>query len=331
MTEVQISFCVVNTAQRQLLLRCLAAIARERASLPFPTEVLVLDNASDDGSAQAASSHPTVDRLIALPRRRGKAINDSELLRSAKGRYALLLNEDAELTPGAVRALYEELEGRPQAALAGAALCRPDGRRQACAWRFPTIFTALAGALVLHRLLVVQSGGSKTRQVDWCQSSALLVRREAAEQVGFLDADFFVYSDEVDFAKRLREAGWISIHVPRAVAIHHEQLSTDLVPQRRIVEFARNRDLYMQKHHSRLHALAFRWITAYVYALRALAAIVLPHRSPSRYWRHVRATLHPEAGEGIREAAERFNRKLDAVEQGMGPSCSPSRSSRPRR
>ena len=308
MADIEVSYCVVNTSQRELLLGGLDAIAREREQLPFATEVLVLDNGSRDGSALAAKQHRTVDETIALDERRGKALNDSELLRRARGRYALLLNEDSELQPGATRALWDALQARPQAACAGARLLRPDGTEQPCAWRFPTPLTALAGALLLHRRYTVQSGGSQTCEVDWCQSAALLVRRAAAQQVGYLDPDFFVYSDEVDFARRLRDAGWASVYVPGAVAIHHEQLSTAAVPERRIVEMARNRDLYMRKHHSAAAARAVRWLTAWAYALRALAAMVLPGHSAARYRRHVSATLHPRRGEGLREAAERYNR-----------------------
>jgi N-acetylglucosaminyl-diphospho-decaprenol L-rhamnosyltransferase len=305
--EIELSFCVVNTSQRELLLRGLDAIARERATLPFATEALVLDNGSNDGSAQAAREHPAVDETIAVGERRGKGLNDSELLRRAKGRYALLLNEDSELKPGAALALYEALQARPDAACAGAALRRPDGAPQASAWRFPTPITALAGALFLHRRLVVQSRGTQTREVDWCQSAAVLVRTEAAKQVGYLDPAFFVYSDEVDFAKRLRDAGWRSLWVPAAAAIHHEQLSTDTIPERRIVEMARNRDLYMRKHHNPNAARAVRWLTAWAYAERALAALMLPGHSAARYWRHVTATLHPERGEGLREVAAAYN------------------------
>ncbi|MGA7704068.1 MAG: glycosyltransferase family 2 protein, partial [Solirubrobacteraceae bacterium] len=243
-----------------------------------------------------------------LGERRGKGVNDSELLRRARGRYALLLNEDSELLPGATMALFEALERRPDAACAGAKLVRPDGTGQACAWRFPTPLTALAGALFLHRILVVQSAGEQTREVDWCQSSALLVRREAAARVDYLDPAFFVYSDEVDFAKRLRDAGWRSLYVPGAVAVHHEQLSTDTVSEPRIVELARNRDLYMRKHHSPGAARAVRWLTAWSYAVRALVALALPNHSPKRYWRHVTATLWPGRGEGLREAADAYNR-----------------------
>ena len=88
------------------------------------------------------------------------------------------------------------------------------------------------------------------RPVDWVQSAAMLVRREAAEQIGYFDPDFFVYSDEVDFCRRLADAGWHTLYVPDARAVHHEQLTTGTVPSRRIVEFSRNRDKYMRKHHS---------------------------------------------------------------------------------
>ncbi|HEX3510135.1 MAG TPA: glycosyltransferase [Solirubrobacteraceae bacterium] len=304
---VELSYCVVNTSQRELLLRGLDAIARERATLPFATEVLVLDNFSRDGSAEAARAHPAVDEVIAPGRRRGKALNDSELLRRARGRYGLLLNEDSELQPGATAALHEALETHPRAALAGAALLRPDGEQQPSAWRFPGPLTALAGALFMHRLLTVQSRGGRVREVDWNQSSALLVRVEAAAAVGYLDPEFFVYSDEVDFARRLRDAGWASLYVPGARAVHHEQLSTGALPERRIVELARNRDLYMRKHHSAAAARTVRWLTAFSYAARTAAATVLPGRDPRRFARHVTATLRPGRGEGLREAAARYN------------------------
>jgi N-acetylglucosaminyl-diphospho-decaprenol L-rhamnosyltransferase len=307
MGEVELSYCVVNTSQRDLLMRGLDAIVRERASVPFATEVLVLDNGSRDGSAEAARAHPAVDELIALDHRRGKGANDSELLRRARGRYALLLNEDSELRPGATLALWRALREDPGAACAGAQLLRPDGSPQPCAWRFPSVASALAGALMLHGRLTVQSGGASTREVDWCQSASLLVRREAAAEVDYLDPDFFVYSDEVDFARRLRDAGWRSLYVPGALAVHHEQLSSDAVPERRIVEMARNRDLYMRKHHSAAAARAVRWLTAWSYALRALAALALPGHSPARYWRHVTATLMPARGRGLREAAGEYN------------------------
>jgi GT2 family glycosyltransferase len=303
--NIEVSYCIVNTEGRDLLLRCLDAVARERSGLPFATEVLVLDNASADGSADAARAHPAAPEVIALERRRGKGANDSELLERARGRFCLLLNEDSELLPGATAALVAALEGHARAGAAGAKLLRPDGHPQPSAWRLPTAATALAGGLFLHRWLTVQSRGSVVREVGWVQSAAMLVRRDAAAEIGWFDPAFFVYSDEVDFCKRLADAGWTTLYVPDAAAFHHEQLSTGSVPERRIVEFSRNRDLYMRKHHSAGAARAVRWLTAWTYGLRAAAALALPGHSARRYWRHVTATLRPGRGEGLREAAER--------------------------
>jgi GT2 family glycosyltransferase len=309
---VELSFCVVNTEQRGLLRYCLDAIARERATLDFETEVLVLDNASRDGSVDVARRHPVTTEVIALRRRRGKAENDTELLERATGRFCLLLNEDSELEPGATAALHAAMAADERAGAAGAMLVRPDGQQQPSAWRFPSPGTALLTALWLHRSLVVQSRGPDVRTVDWVQSAAMLVRREAAKAIGYFDPAFFVYSDEVDFCRRLAGAGWHTLYVPDARAVHHEQLVTGAVPNRRIVEFSRNRDRYMRKHHSALSAALVRYFTAWTYAVRAAAALVLPRHDARRLARHVRATLFPSRGEGLREAAEEFNRRLSS-------------------
>ncbi len=151
---------------------------------------------------------------------------------------------------------------------------------------------------------MTESGGSETRRVGWAQSAALMVRRSAAEAVDYLDPAFFVYSDETDFCKRLGDAGFHTLYVPAATAIHHEQLSTDRSSgERRIVEFHRNRDLYMRKHHGRVAAAAVRVLTAFSYLPRALAATVLPGHDPRWFLLHARKALLPR-GEGIRELAE---------------------------
>jgi N-acetylglucosaminyl-diphospho-decaprenol L-rhamnosyltransferase len=298
-----LSYCVVNTNGRELLLECLAAIERTHPAA-VEREVLVLDNASDDRSADAVRALGGEIRLIALERRTGKAENDSTLLREASGRYCLLLNEDSELRPGATAALLAALDADPEAAAAGPRLLDSAGDPVPCAWRFPGVGTALAGALFLHRRLTVQSRGAATRAVDWAQSSALMVRREAAAEVGYLDDAFFVYYDECDFAKRLADAGWHSLFVPAAAAVHHDQLSTDLAAGLpRIVEFHRNRDLYMRKHHGAGAALAVRLLTAWSYSLRALTATVLPNRPARVYWAHARQALLPSRGESLRDRA----------------------------
>jgi N-acetylglucosaminyl-diphospho-decaprenol L-rhamnosyltransferase len=305
---------VVNTNGRDFLLACLAAIERTHPD-GVAHEVLVLDNASDDGSAEAVRErHPGV-RLFALKRRTGKAENDSLLLREARGRYCLLLNEDSEPQPGCARELLDTLDADAGAAAAGAQLLTSDGEPTACAWRLPDVPWALAAAVFLHDRVAVQSRGDGVREVGWVQSSAMLVRRDAAERVGWLDPDFFVYSDETDFCKRLRDAGWRILFAPEARAVHHDQLTTDAAAmRRRIVEFHRNRDLYFRKHGMPLTPLAWRVCWTWAYLVRAAAAAVLPERDPRRYLLHARQQAFPHRGEGIREAAAAYNRRRAAEE-----------------
>ena len=306
---MQLSYCVVNTNGRDYLLACLDAIERTHPA-DVEHELIVLDNSSDDGSLAAVEASPHTVRVIALDRRSGKAANDSLLLREARGRFCLLLNEDSELCEGASAALLAALEAEPGAAVAGAQLLSSSGERKACAWRLPGLGPALAGLCFLHRRYTVQSGGRCTRRVGWVQSSAMLVRREAAETVGFLDQDFFVYSDETDFCKRLQDAGWEVLYVPAARALHHDQLSTDLeAARRRIVEFHRGRDRYLRKHASPAERIAVRLLGAWFYLALALAARFASGHDARRYLLHARQELWPARGEGIREAAADYNRR----------------------
>lgn len=302
-TKLDLSYCVVNNDGREYLLDCLAAIESFHPD-SLSHEVLVLDNASSDGSVAAVREKFPDAEVIALEFKQGKAANDSLLLERARGRYCLLLNEDSELRAGAVAALVAALENDPEAAVAGARLFDGDGNPYACAWKFPGVETALIGALFLHSRLTVQSHGELIRRVDWAQSSALLVRREAAAEVGYLDPAFFVYYDECDFAKRLAEAGWHSLYVPAAEAVHHNQLSTDLssgLP--RIVEFHRNRDLYMRKHHNRFSAFVVRILTAWAYFLRTIASVFIPGAPTGVYRAHASQALSPYKGESLADRA----------------------------
>ncbi len=304
---IDLSYCVVNTNGREHLLACLEAIERTHPR-ELEHELLVLDNASEDGSAEAVRERFPDAQLTALELREGKAENDSLLLRQASGRYCLLLNEDSELQPGAAAALVQALDGDERAAGAGAQLLTSADEPTPCAWRLPDIPWALAAAVFAHERVAVQSTGRAVREVGWVQSSAMLVRREAAEQVGYLDPAFFVYSDETDFCKRLRDAGWRILFVPAARAVHHDQLSTDSgAMQRRIVEFHRGRDRYFRKHGLRATRLVWRACWVWSYLARAAAALVLPGRDPRRYLLHARQELLPGRGEGIREAAEAYN------------------------
>jgi N-acetylglucosaminyl-diphospho-decaprenol L-rhamnosyltransferase len=307
---MELSYCVVNTNGREFLLACLRSIRRTHPE-GVESEILVLDNASDDGSVEAVEREFPEVRLIRRDRRAGLAENNSLILREARGRLCLLLNEDSELMDGAVSELLAALRDDPNAAVAGAQLLDPDGNPIPCAWRFPGLGTAAAQAVLLHRRLVTQShgGDGPPREVGWIQSCTMLVRSDVAESVGYLDPDFFVYSEEVDFQKRMHDAGWRILHVPRAHAIHHEQLATDRSAggRRRIVQFHRGRDLYMQKHHSKPVVLLSRLLWSLSYLPRAVAALFMSNQDPGTYWLHARQALRPGHGEGMREAAEAYN------------------------
>jgi GT2 family glycosyltransferase len=302
--DIDLTYCVVNNDGRDYLLDCLAAIeANHPAGLN--REILVLDNFSSDGSVEAVQENHPEAEVVALKAKEGKAANDTALLKRAKGRYCLLLNEDSELMPGSVEALVDALDADPEAGAAGARLFNGDGVPYACAWKFPGVKTAAIGALFLHPRLTVQSKGSVTRRVDWVQSSAMMVRREAAEQVGWLDPQFFVYYDECDFCRRLADHGWHTLYVPGARAVHHNQLSSDLssgLP--RIVEFHRNRDLYMKKHGSAPAAFAVRLLTAWAYFWRTIASTVMPNAPTHVYRAHTRQALFPYRGESLRDRAD---------------------------
>jgi GT2 family glycosyltransferase len=204
---VEISYCVVNTEQRGLLLYSLDAIARERATVPFETEVLVLDNASGDDSAAAARGHPATSEVIEVARRRGRGANDAELLRRARGRFCLLLDEDSELEPGATTALHAALVADLRAGAASATLVDADGTPGVSA-------RGVAGR-------PLRGAGGPVRRVRSAPPAAMLVRRDAAEQAGSFDPGLGGRAAEVDFCRRLRRAGWRLLLVPEARAVSH--------------------------------------------------------------------------------------------------------------
>jgi N-acetylglucosaminyl-diphospho-decaprenol L-rhamnosyltransferase len=216
--SIELSFCVVNTERRALLRYCLDAIARERATLPCEAEVIVLDNASGDGSVAVAREHPTTPEVIALSERRPDPANQTALLQRARGRMCLLLQQDAELEPGATAALHAALDADPRAGAATALLVGPDGSELPSAWSFPRAWGRLPGV----ERCAVQSRGAGVRRVDWARTAALLVRHTAAERVGWLDGSLAAPTDALDFCQRLRRAGLHTLYVPGARAVCHE-------------------------------------------------------------------------------------------------------------
>jgi len=310
---MELSYGVINTNGGDFVLACLESIRRTHPA-DIQHEVVVIDNASDDGSPEAIRERFPGVRLIARDRRAGITANLNLLLRETRGRLFLFLNEDVELQDGATRALVTALDADPSAAAAGALLLDSARRPTACAWRLPGLGSALAGALFLHKSLVTQSRGGDTREVGWVRSAAFLLRREAVDRMAAYDTDFFFYGEETDLQRRLRDAGWRVLYVPAAKVVHHEHATTaGAAGSRRVVQFHRSRDLYMRKHHSRPVAALCRALWAWSYVPRVVVALVAPGHDARWYWLHARRALRPSYGEGMREAAEAYNLQLAAA------------------
>ena len=273
-TRPDVSVSIVNTSSRELLLPCLESLGRDPGRR-CTVEVLVLDNASDDSSAEAVRERFPWVRVIEQRFRAGFGANHNTVIRATEGRYVYILNEDTTSEPGSLDRMVDYLEAHPRVAALGPRVVYPDGRHQPSAWRFPTPRAAAIGALTLGRAGVVQSEGRHIRKVDWAMGCALLVRRDALDDVGLFDERFFVYAEETDLCRRLAAAGWETHYFPDVSLVHHVSQFTAGVPERRINEHWRSREKYWAKHHSPLGARAAALLTGWQYAVRALAAPVL--------------------------------------------------------
>jgi N-acetylglucosaminyl-diphospho-decaprenol L-rhamnosyltransferase len=308
MAEVSVSISLVNTSSRELLLACLDSLRDTDA------EIVVLDNASEDGSADAVRARFPHVRLIEQRHRAGFGANHNTVIRQTSGRYVYVLNEDTTSEDWGLERMVAHLEANPRVAALGPRLVYPDGRLQHSAWRFPTPARALLGLLTLSRAGVVQSGGRPVRDVDWAMGAALLLRREALDEVGLFDEGFFIYSEEVDLCRRLRDAGWRVQYFPGVTVVHHESQFSAGIPERRINEMWRSRHRYWRKHHSPAGAQVAALATGAQYALRGV--VRRGDRDFSGRMRlHARDSLHVR-GPGLRELAEDWQPTRGQGEQG---------------
>jgi GT2 family glycosyltransferase len=296
-----VSVSLVNTNSRDLLLACLESLQSAGA------EVVVLDNASEDGSAAAVrESFPAV-RVIEQRSRAGFGANHNTVIRATTGRYVFVLNEDTTSEDWGFERMVSHLDANPRVAALGPRLVYPDGRPQASAWRFPSPSAAALGLVTLGRAGIVQSRGGETRDVDWAMASALLLRREAIDEVGLFDEEFFIYSEETDLSRRLREAGWRTQYFPHVTVVHHESQFSAGIPERRINEMWRGRHRYWRKHHSAAGARLAALSTGAQYAARALLK-ARDRDFAGRMRLHARDAFAVR-GPGLRELADDWNRE----------------------
>jgi GT2 family glycosyltransferase len=243
-------------------------------------EVFVVDNASADGTAEAVAREFPAAHLIANDANLGFVRANNQALALCRGRYALLLNPDAEACPGALSRLVAAADADSAIGVAGPTLLYPDGTIQPSRRRFPTLATALVESTVLQRWLgdssmlrrfyVADRSDAEEQDVDWLVGACLLVRREAILQVGLLDERFFMYSEEVDWCHRIRGAGWRVRYLPAAKVVHHEGKSSEQVPVTRHFYFHDSRCRYFRKHHGLLAEKVLRVAVLLNYAFLAL-------------------------------------------------------------
>lgn len=262
---------VVSYNTAELLRRCLESLA----GCALPLRVVVVDNASRDGSAAAARAACPAAEVIALGRNAGYAGGTNVGL-AALGPdlpdYVLILNPDTVVQPGAVEALVAFMEAHPRVGLAGPRLLNPDGTLQRAAFRFPTLSMALIdlfppGEVLPGRLYdswwhgrYPQEGQDEPFPIDHPLGAVMLIRRAALEQVGGMDEGYFMYSEEVDWCWRIRAAGWAIWQVPAARVAHVGGAATRQFRWKMLVALHRSRARFLALHRPAAMALSHRAI-----------------------------------------------------------------------
>ena len=292
MNEPELSILVASWNTRDLLAQCLASVYACPPESEF--EVLVVDNASSDGSAQMVQEQFPQVWLFQNAKNVGFARANNQALAHCQGRYVLLLNSDAIATPGAIQSLMTLADAEPHAAVVGAQLLNPDGSFQASHTPFPTLrqeFLILTGLGRLLRGRWYPSRGSEEEQgpqvVDYVEGACLLARRQAVEEVGGLDEGYFMYAEEVDWCYVMKQAGWQVWYQPAAKVIHLGGGSSQNRRTQREGDLYRSRVRFFRKHYGDKAAW---WLKVQIYCFTAIKLFV--HRalclvSRGRYGRPV--------------------------------------------
>jgi hypothetical protein len=264
-----LSVVIVSYNVRDLLHACLKSIRNPQSAIRNP-EIVVVDNASGDSSAEMVQEAFPEVRLIANAVNAGFAAATNQGIRASSGRHVLLLNPDTEVLGDALARLVGFLDCHPDYAVAGAGLVYPDGLFQHSAFGFPGAMQCLLDFFPInHRLTSSRLNGRYPRawyergqpfDIDHPLGACLMVRREAIDQVGLLDENFFMYCEEIDWCWRMRKAGWKVACVPAARVIHHAGASTRQFRHEMFVALWRSRFRLFEKHYGPLHRRLIGWI-----------------------------------------------------------------------
>ena len=270
-TAPGLSICIVSWNTRELLRDCLYSIGADPAAAGW--EVIVVDNASRDGTvAMVQRCFPRVD-LVAGHENLGFAAANNLALRRARSKYLLLLNPDTRVEPGALGALVEFMEGRPEAGASGPKLLSGDGSLQLSCGAPMSMATETINKLLLHKLLPYYKLGGwrhgETREVGWVTGACLLVRRAAVAQAGMLDSRIFMFHEDVEWCMRIRQAGWRIFYYPGAQVLHLGGQSTRKSLGDMLVVSQRSLFYLFQKHFGPRQLLALRALTVVEMVLRS--------------------------------------------------------------
>ncbi|HEX9989667.1 MAG TPA: glycosyltransferase family 2 protein [Chloroflexia bacterium] len=261
-----LSIIIVSWNVRDLLLQCLTALSSEEVRGALRIEIIVVDNASTDGSAQAARAFPGV-RLIANRRNLGYGRANNQGFQAAQGKYLMVLNPDTVPQPGSLEALVEFAETHPKAGIVAPRLLNEDMTIQTAAFRFPTLLMAAFDLFPLPRIVPGrvrrwlaasplngrypgEAIAVQPFRSDHPLGACMLINRRAYECVGGFDPAIFMYSEEVDLALRFAKAGWECWQVPAARVVHLGGQSTRQMPGRMFIELWRSRLYLYSKHYS---------------------------------------------------------------------------------
>jgi GT2 family glycosyltransferase len=270
-----VSFVIVTWNARECVTECLQSL---RANCGLRAEILVVDNASHDGTPERVRESFPECRLLETGANLGFARGNNVGIAQAAGKYLFLVNSDVKLLPGCVATLVSFMDANPGVALAGPQMLSPDGCVRRSTMRFPTLWNSLCRALALDSLfprsrifagyLMGDFDHCRTRDVDVLNGWFWVVRREALQQVGPLDERFFMYGEDMDWCYRFRHAGWRNVFVAESAAIHYGGGSSAVAPARFYVEMQRANLQYWKKHHGRLAAFAYLCTVVLHQALR---------------------------------------------------------------
>jgi GT2 family glycosyltransferase len=248
---MDLSIIIVNLNTKDLLLQCLESVFQTGEEVE--KEVFVVDNASTDGSRTAVEKRFPEVNFIQNQMNLGFAKANNQALKLSKGNYVLLLNPDTQIKKGAIEEMVLFMNAHPKVGVVGGQLLNSDGSKQNSIANFPSLATEFLNKSLLRWLFPKQFPGKERDypepiEVDSVIGACMMVRREAMEQVGLLDEDYFLFLEETDWCYRMKRAGWKIYHLPQAEIYHSQGKSVEAKKEKAKLEYYRSRYHFFKKN-----------------------------------------------------------------------------------